>query len=120
MFLTNNYKVLTRSYNTTGVFIHKSEKDEFIHLKFNRCINMDYEVVTNVSNPDLQRENEVRVNVGTKSASILKKIENNDQVEINNLPVAAGEEVWIATTCPNTYCVYGYATKKPVHLVING
>ena len=111
MFLTKNYTVLTRSYNTTGLFIHKTEKDEFIHLRFNRCTNMDYEVVPNAD----RAETEVRVNVGSSNASILKTLGNNDQVEINNLPVNAGEEVWIATTCPNTYCVYGYATKKPIH-----
>tara|TARA_A100001015_G_C14963639_1_gene701981 strand:+ start:106 stop:447 length:342 start_codon:yes stop_codon:yes gene_type:complete len=110
MFLTNNYIILTRSYNTTGTFVHKSESDEFLHLRFNRCKNMDYE---NVAVKDVT-DNEVRINVGKNSASLLLKLEGKDQVEINNLPVAATEEVWVATTCPHIYCVYGYVTKQPI------
>lgn len=107
MFITNNYALLTRNNDGPGLQVHACSSKEFVHLTFRKCksLDNDFDVVGgNVV--------EFRIMIGNSDVAILQKMDvAQDSILVPNLPVNSGEEIWVACTERNQYCVYGHTTK---------
>jgi hypothetical protein len=105
--LTKNYTKLSKNFNSVGCLVHESNKDEFINITIQRTVDdADFVHVNG------EERVSVRLNIGKNDAPLYYKFSVDlDTFKIHNIPIYAGEEAWIAISKPNTYCVFGNASK---------
>lgn len=109
MHLTSHYELLTRNMNGPGVLVHTATRDESVTIVVHKCGNFDtndFEVVTNDEYVTF------RVQVGNQNLGLTKRVAVTENVvTFTDLPIKCGEEIWVASSMVNKYCVYGY-TKR--------
>lgn len=98
---------LTRGLQGPGLRVHRAERDEYLTLYVTRCADLDAYPVNEEQDPAVDT---VRVTIGQQTTALV--VEAGDVVP--NLPVSAGEEVWIAASRPRRYAAYGVATSTPM------
>lgn len=109
MHLTSHYVLLSRNMQGPGVQVHTASQDEYITLTIHKCNDFDTNDFVEVNNDN---DVTVRVQVGTSNVAITKSFRaTENEIRFTDLPVKCGEDVWIATSNPNKYCVYGYSMK---------
>ena len=102
---------MTRGFNGPGVLVHKASKDEYVTLMSAPVQDMDGD------RGDRHTDNQpkVRISVG-RYATALHVSVSVDSVKVvaPNLPVGAGDEIWVACSIPNEFLIYGFTSKRPI------
>ena len=108
MQITNGFVLLTRNTNTPGQRVHVAQNNHFVHL------NTDF-VHTNQNVNDTREEDVFfHIFIGNREGGIKKCIKGGAGVLLSNMWIETGEEVWVNTSCPNTFIIHGFTTKKCV------
>ena len=105
---------LKRNMNGPGTLIHKSSRTEFLTLHVIEYTEIDEgAVVVNAANVDRNEAAVFRITIGNSPVSInLKK--STSSIIIKDLCIYQGDEIWMSTSQPNKYCVYGVASTTPL------
>lgn len=110
MNLTYNYTTLNRNMNGPGTHIHTSTKGGFAHITINKCSHFDNEFQHVANDAEIV---EFRIQVGPANLGIVRTMSaNEDHLTIWNLPISEGDEIWIASSVINRYCVFGHTSKS--------
>ncbi len=108
--LTEGYVFLTRNFNGPGSLVHTASKDEYVTLMAAPVQDMDGDLVARNDN----QQAKVRITVGRCATALhVSVLSDGVKVIAPNLPVFAGDEVWVACSAPNEFLIYGFTSKRP-------
>tara|TARA_B100001063_G_C16577582_1_gene459122 strand:- start:86 stop:379 length:294 start_codon:yes stop_codon:yes gene_type:complete len=90
--------------------VHAAERNQFVHLRIVPTIDLDEEAVMVVGEEMLN----FRVSVGHASNVMTMKFDvvNQPTSLIDNLWVEMGEEVWVSTSHPKHFLLFGFTSTK--------
>tara|TARA_B110000046_G_scaffold182111_2_gene215474 strand:- start:65 stop:406 length:342 start_codon:yes stop_codon:yes gene_type:complete len=104
--LSEGYVVLHRDFNGPGVLVHRATADEYVTLLCAPTTSL-------VDGPEKQAT--VRIHVGRLPTALhVSTSSESIQIVAPNLPILAGDEVWVACSAPNACLLYGFTSKRPV------
>ena len=111
------FTALTRGMNGPGCRVHHADRMEFLHLYVSEITNLEDDNVVLVGG-QLENNRDVdarfRITIGDGVAALNLTKPNDSNCILKNFCIDELQEVWIATSQPNKYCVYGITTLQPI------
>lgn len=97
--------VLARNRQQWGVKVHESQRNEVITLHFVPCELLEDAVLVNKEKEGC----DVSILIGDNDFRMIHKVDGVCKIE--NIPMFAGQVMWIAAEAPNRFSVYGRTSK---------
>ena len=105
--LSEGISLLQLGHNSAGLPIHKARQDEFISIKVVQAKCLDEDIV--VINNENEAQRYFRVTIGEATFALIFKEEEGIIAE--DIPVYAGEEVWVTCSSPRKFVMFGTTNK---------
>lgn len=114
--LSSGLVSLSRNHANSGVVVHAATEHQFVHLRVVPAFDFDANGVDAVVVPANDNRVSFRVAIGHASKAMLLTFDDVQRETrlVDNIWVAPGEEIWVSTSCPNSFLAYGFTTKKPI------
>lgn len=102
--LSEGISLLNLGHNSPGLPIHKAHRDEFITIKLGKAQCLEDDVVM-VEDVERTLQNYVRITIGEATFALIFK--EKEGILAEDLPVYAGEEVWVSCSTPKRFVMFG-------------